>query len=436
MSAPPFSAWELSLAARYLRTKRKSGGVALISIISFLGVMASVALLISTMAIMNGFRTDLLSRILGFNGHVFIDGAAINGPGREAMLARLRAVPGVVQVLPITQDETLALAGQARQGVVVRGLTPEALAASRKVAGHDIFDQTHEEAGRAVTTTPSVEAFGHGDYGGDTVLLGAPLAAALGVAPGDRIDLISPSGGATAFGSAPLRKTYTVGPTFHIGMQAYDQAYVFMPMAQAQLFFGKEGLWDRVEVKVADPDQLDRIKPAIVAAAGPGPVISDWRDQDHALFNALQVEHVAMRLILLLIVLIAALNIISGLVMLVKNKSRDIAILRTMGAGEGAILRIFFVAGSSIGAAGVFAGVILAVLFCTFIGPIQSFLEWATRTKLFAADVYQLDRIPARIDWAEVTFIVLFGLACSCLATLIPSWRASRIDPVEALRYE
>ncbi len=434
MSAPPFSAWELSLAARYLRAKRKEGGVALISIISFLGVMASVALLISTMAIMNGFRSDLLGRILGFNGHVFIGGPALERPDRDTMLARLRAVPGVAQVTPVTENQTLAIAGQSMQGVVVRGITPETLKQIRVIAGRDIFARQDEATHRWIT--PDVSAFGRGDYGGDEILLGRPLADALGVRPGDRIELISPQGGATAFGSAPLRKVYMVGPTFSIGMAAYDQAYVFMPLEQAQLFFGKEGQWDVVEVKAKDPDQLDRIRHALKAAAGDGAVINDWRDQNHALFNALQVEHVAMRLILLLIVAIAALNIISGLVMLVKNKSRDIAILRTMGAGQGAVLRIFFMAGSSIGAAGTLAGVVLAVLFCSFIGQIQAFLEWATHTKLFAADVYQLDHIPARIDWTEVGFIILFGLACSCLATLLPAWNASRIDPVEALRYE
>jgi lipoprotein-releasing system permease protein len=433
-AAPPFSAWELSLAARYLRAKRKEGGVAMISIISFLGVMASVALLISTMAIMNGFRSDLLSRILGFNGHVFIGGPALTRPDRDAMLARLRTVPGVAQVTPVTENQTLAIAGPSMQGVVVRGITPQTLSQIRRIAGRDIFAPVG--ASNRPQVAPDVSGFGRGDYGGDEILLGKPLADTLGVAPGDRVELISPQGGATAFGSAPLRKTYTVGPTFSIGMAAYDQAYVFMPLEQAQLFFGKEGQWDMVEVKVRDPDKLDQIKPAIVQAAGPGAIVNDWRDQNHALFNALQVEHVAMRLILLLIVAIAALNIISGLVMLVKNKSRDIAILRTMGAGQGAVLRIFFLAGSSIGGAGTLAGVVLAVLFCSFIGQIQAFLEWATQTKLFAADVYQLDHIPARIDWAEVGFIILFGLACSCLATLLPAWNASRIDPVEALRYE
>jgi lipoprotein-releasing system permease protein len=434
--APPFAAWELSLAFRYLRAKRREGGVALISIISFLGVTASVALLISTMAIMNGFRADLLSRILGFDGHIFITGAVIERPEREGLVARLRQLPGVVQVSPFTENQTLIVSGAQMQGVVVRGVTPETLAASRTIAGRDIFAETREEGGHKLTTIPDLSGFGRGDYGGDQILLGRPLAEALGVRAGDPVELISPAGGVTAFGSAPIRKTYVVGGVFSIGYAAYDQAYVFMPLAQAQLFFGKETQWDVVEVKVADPDHLDAIKAEVEKLAGPTALVTDWRDRSRSLFGALQVEHVAMRLILLLIVAIAALNIISGLIMLVKNKSRDIAILRTMGAGRGGVLRIFFVAGSSIGVAGTLAGLVVAVLFCTYVAPIQHALEWLTGTKLFPPDVYQLDHIPARIDWLETGFVVVFGLVCSCLATLIPSWQASRLDPVEALRNE
>jgi lipoprotein-releasing system permease protein len=421
VSSHPFSAWELGLAIRYLRAKRKDGGVALISIISFLGVLASVALLICTMAIMNGFRSDLLSRIVGFQSHIYVQGAVIDQPGREAMLTRLRAVPGVVQVAPKVENETLVLAGRETQGAIVRGVTPENLRETRIISKHIVQG--------------SMADFGKGDYGGDTVLLGDRLADALGVAAGDPVTLISPSS-STPFGSTLQQKTYRVGGVFSIGMAEFDLAYIFMPLDQAQLFFGKEGVWDEVDINVVDPDHLDAIKAEVAKIAGPGAVVTDWRDRNRSFFNALQVEHVVMRLILMMIVAIAALNIISGLIMLVKNKGRDIAILRTMGASQGAIMRIFFVAGSSIGVAGTLIGVTLGVLFCTFVGPIQHFLEWLTHTKLFPADVYYLNQIPAKMQWSEVLGIVIFSLACSCLATLAPAWRASRIDPVEALRYE
>jgi lipoprotein-releasing system permease protein len=422
-SARPFSPWEVGLAYRYLRAKRKDGGVALISIISFVGVLASVALLICTMAIMNGFRSDLLTRIMGFQSHIYVKGRVIDGPAREAIVRRLQAIPGVVQVAPRVEAQTLIVSDRnpQGQGAIVRGVTPQTLRETPLVAQH-IGDG-------------SLDGFGRGDYGGDTIVMGGRLADVLGVRAGDQVTLTAPSS-STPFGAAPQQKNYTVGGLFNIGMAEYDQVFVFMPIEQAQLFFGKEGHWDQIDVNVKDPDHLDEIKRQVAIAVGPRAEVTDWRDANRTYFGALQVEHVAMRLILGFIVLIAALNIISGLIMLVKNKTRDVAILRTIGAGQGAVLRIFFMAGSSIGIAGTLLGVTIAVLFCTYIGPIQHTLEWLFHTQLFPADVYFLDHIPAKMEWSEVFWIVLFSIACSCLATLAPAWRASRIDPVEALRYE
>jgi lipoprotein-releasing system permease protein len=396
--------------------------VALISIISFVGIALAVAVLIIVMSVMNGFRKQLSASILGFNGQVYISGPAINGPGRDAMIARLRAVPGVVQAIPVIEAQAGAIGPDSSSGAIVRGMTPADVKASKIIAGN-IKDG-------------SLAGFGDGDYGGDLVLVGARLADSLGVKAGDSVSLISFSGGATPFGTAPRRKTYTVGAIFSVGMSQYDAAYMYMPLAQAQLFFGRDANIDIIEVNLKTPDEIDRIKPAIVSAAGPGAIVTDWRDRNHSFFNALQVEHNVMGLILGLLVLIASLNIISGLVMLVKNKGRDIAILRTMGAGQGSILRIFFMCGALIGVAGTALGLAVGALFCTFIDPIQAVVEKVTGVSVFSPDTYFLSRLPASIQWSEVVGVVIVSLAMSFAATLPPAWRASRIDPVEALRYE
>ncbi|HTK35152.1 MAG TPA: lipoprotein-releasing ABC transporter permease subunit [Caulobacteraceae bacterium] len=421
-TAGPFSAWERSIAARYLRAKRKHGGVALISLISFVGVTLAVAVLIIVMSVMNGFRTELLTRILGFNGHIYVSGPAANGPGREAMIARLRAVPGVVQVVPVVEAQAMVTGPTQITGGIVRGMRPADLAATSIIAGN--------------MRQGSLKGFGEGDYGGDIVLVGARLAETVGVKAGDTLSLISPSAGATVFGAAPRRKSYTVGGVFSVGMSEYDAAFIYMPMEQAQLFFGRDSAIDLIEVNLADPDSLDKLLPAVRNAAGAGALVTDWRDRNHSFFNALQVERTTMRLILMMIVAIAAMNIISGLVMLVKNKSRDIAILRTMGASQMAILRIFFMAGASIGALGTLTGLVLGSLFCIFIDPIQSVVERVTGVSVFSPDTYFLARIPARIEWSEVAIVTLFSLLMSFIWTLPPAWRASRLDPVEALRYE
>jgi lipoprotein-releasing system permease protein len=282
----------------------------------------------------------------------------------------------------------------------------------------------------------TIDGFGQGEYGGDIVLIGERMAQSVGVQVGDAITLISPSGPATAFGSSTREKNYIVGGVFSVGMSQFDEAFVYMPLEQAQLFFGRDTSIDYVEIKLDDPDQAKELKRAVEIAAGPGSLVSDWMDKNHSYFTALQVERKVMRLILFCIVAIATLNIISSLVMLVKNKGKDIAILRTMGAGQGSILRIFLMAGASIGVAGTLCGLALGALFCTYITPIQNFVEWATGTAVFSADVYMLSHIPAKIDWTEVAGIVGASALMSILATLPPAWRASRLDPVEALRYE
>jgi lipoprotein-releasing system permease protein len=410
------------LATRYLRAKRSEGGVGLITIISFAGVTLAVAILIIVMSVMNGFRAELLGKILGFNGHVFVTGAVLDGEVRRPAVERILRVPSVTQAIPVIEAQAIAMGPSQITGAIVRGLSPADLRATRIVAGN--------------ITKGSLRDFGQGPYGGDVVVVGARLAEQLGVRPGENITLISPSGGATAFGGTPLQKTYVVGATFTAGMSQYDQAYIFMPLDQAQLFFGRENTVDAIEVRVTDPDKAEGLKAAVSRAAGPTALVADWTQRDSSYWGALKVERNVMRLILMMLVVIAAMNIISGLVMLVKNKGRDIAILRTIGAGQGAILRIFFMAGAAIGAAGTLAGLAVGVLVSVYIDPIQSFVEWATGQQVFASDVYFLSRLPAKVDWLEVAIIVAFSLAMSMIWTLPPAWRASRLDPVEALRYE
>jgi lipoprotein-releasing system permease protein len=272
--------------------------------------------------------------------------------------------------------------------------------------------------------------------GGDSVIVGARLAERMRIVPGGKITLIAPRGNVTPFGVTPRVKSYTVAGTFRIGMSEYDQTFVFMPLQEAQLYFNMGTNVSGLEVMVQDPDRVNGMIEPIARAAGPFARIISWQDMNSSLFSALEVERNVMFLILTMIILVAALNIVSGLIMLVKDKSPDIAILRTMGAARGAVMRVFLIAGASIGVFGTLAGFIIGVVFCLNIESIRQALSALTGTQLFNPEIYFLSRMPAEMDPGEVISVVMMALALSFLATLYPSWRAARLDPVEALRYE
>jgi lipoprotein-releasing system permease protein len=414
-----FGTFERTLAWRYVRTKREHGGVTLVASISFIGIAMAVAVLIIVMSVMNGFRAELLNRIIGLNGHVYVSSQSIVGQGAiDVMAKRLAAVPTVTHVSPIIEGQVLAAANGQARGAIVRALRPQDLKALTIVSAH--------------LTDGVLQGFGRPDG----VVLGDRLAERLGVRVGDAVTLVAPNGAVTPFGVAPRRKTYVVAATFNIGMADYDEAFVFMPLGEGQAFFNQYDRVDRFELRTTNPDDLSSALAGARRVAGAGAAVQAWTDMDPSFFNALQVERSAMRLILLLIVAIAAMNIISGLVMLVKNKGRDIAILRTMGASRAAILRIFLMIGTGIGLAGAAFGLVAGVVFCLNIAAIQDFITTTFGVNVFSPDVYFLSHIPAKIDWSEVIHVVLWAGGMAMVATLPPALRASRLDPVEALRYE
>jgi lipoprotein-releasing system permease protein len=416
-----FSAFERFVAMRYLRARRQEGFISVISWFSLIGIALGVATLIVVMSVMNGFRQELFQRVIGLNGHLNVYAMQGTLEDYQSIVDKVLKVPDVTGAAPVVEGQALITSNGTASGAFVRGLTADAIRNRPTLADHII-------QGELAT------------FGGANIAIGVRMAQRLGLRVGDTLTLISPVSQSTVFGAAPRMRGYTVSAIFDVGMFEYDNNFIFMPLNSAQLFFTTGKGVTAVEVFVRDPQHMQGARGDIVSAIGASPIqpirLLDWQQNNSSFFTALQVERNVMFLILTMIILVAAFNIISGLIMLVKDKGRDIAILRTMGATRGMIMRIFFLNGSFIGLAGTSVGLALGLLIAKNIEGIRQIVQALTHTDPFAADVYFLTKMPSVVDGHDVVHVVVMSLTLSFLATLYPAWRAAKLDPVEALRYE
>ncbi len=413
-----FSAFEWMVAMRYLRARRQEGFISVIAWFSLLGIALGVATLIIVMAVMNGFRQELLTRILGLNGHLGVYGAGTSLTEFDALVGKARSLDGVIEVTPLIEGQVMASANGVSRGAVVRGIRAQDLTRREIVANNLV--------------TGTLDGFG----GQDGLVIGHRLAQRMGLQAGGKLTLISPKGQVTAFGTIPRLRAYRIAATFEVGMFEYDSSFVFMPMEAAQIYFDMPGAVTNLEIFIQDPDRTQELKRGIAEVLGTDLRLHDWQQANANFFNAIQVERNVMFLILTMIILVAAFNIVSSLIMLVKDKTKDIAILRTMGATRGMVMRIFLLSGASIGVIGTIAGVGLGLAFAANIESIRQGIQGLTGNDLFAAEIYFLSQLPADVDAMEVVSVVLMSLFLSFLATFYPAWRAARTDPAEALRYE
>ncbi len=423
---PPFAAHEWMIAWRYLRARRAEGGVSVMTWISIIGITLAVFALIATLAVRAGFRAEFVRTILGANAHVTIySGGVVDARGRidrslrdyDALAARIAAVPGVTHVAPVVRGQVMISSRSRNAGVEVVGIRSSDLAALPGIVG-------------------GAGSYGDIDRFDEGISIGSGVARALGVSVGDRVRLISPDGVRTPMGVSPRIKAYEVVHVFSAGRYDIDRTRVYMPFAEAQSFFNREGAADELELRVADPEAVDALAPKLQQAAGERLRIWTWRDASGGFLRALDVEDNVMFVILSILVLIATMNIVSGLIMLVKNKGRDIGILRTIGLSEGAVLRVFFICGAFTGLIGTAAGVVLGSLFALYIDPIFSIVNWAMGGGVWDPAIRGIYALPAELRLADVLRAVGLSLGLSFVITIFPARRAARLNPVEALRYE
>lgn len=413
-----YSPFEIMLAIRYLRARKAEGFVSVIAAFSFLGIMLGVATLIIVMSVMNGFRAELVDRILGLNGHlnVYQQGGPLYN--FDDYIASIKNVDGVTSVAPVVEGQVLVSANNNATGAMVRGYTPEYMKMKPLLSSSVIQGKMD-------------------DFNGDVIAIGSGMAERFALTVGDSIILMSPKGKSSPFGTIPRTAQYQIALIFDVGMYEYNAGYIFMPLDTAQRFFQMpENAVSILEVISNDPQKIDKVKAALSVKLDGYAGVYDWRDSNSSFFSALQVERNVMFLILTLIILVAAFNIISSMIMLVKDKGRDIAIMRTMGAFRSSVMKIFILTGASVGIFGTMAGSILGITFAVNIESIRQAIQSLTGTKLFPDEIYFLSKLPAQVDWTEVVIVIGMAVTLSILATLYPAWRASRLDPVEALRYE
>lgn len=413
-----FSKTERMLAFRYLKSRKRTGFVSVIAGFSFLGIMLGVATLIIVMSVMNGFREELMTRVLGINGQLGVYpawGATLDNVAQR--VDAVQKIAGVEQAVPVVDGQVMISSAETSAGVMVRGMKREDFEKRPLLGGN--------------YTGIELTEFTDGQ-----IIVGYRLARKLAVRPGDDVTLVSPKGNRTAFGMLPKLKAYTVLGTFNSGMSEYDGNFIFMPLEEAQKFFGTQEKVSHLEVFTQKDADMSAVVDEAFVAMGDQAQIHDWRYTNQAFFNAIEVERNVMFLILTLIIIVAAFNMISGLIMLVQDKTKDIAVLRTMGMSKGAIQRIFLMSGLTVGVVGTFAGFLLGLAFCHNIDSIKNALESLSGRELFSAEIYFLSRLPAKVDMTEVFVVVGMSLLLSLLATLYPSYKASKTDPVEALRYE
>ena len=411
--------YERMIARRYLLPGKGEGFIFLVAAISLVAVMLGVAALIVVMSVMNGFRAELFDKIIGLNGHAVVQSYGGRLPDWQDVLAEAKRTPGVVSATPLVEQPLMGSYNGRVEGVLVRGMLPQDIAQNKVLQGKVI-------QGALAEVTP----------GSGNVAIGARLAEALGASVGGQISLISPEGPATPFGTVPRIVSYRIAAIFEVGVYDYDKAFVIMPMQDAQTLLLMGDTVSIVELQTTDADKVDQILHPLVVRLKGRAFLSDWRSQNSALFQALEVERVVMFVILSIIILVAVFNILSSLIMLVRAKTRDIAILRTMGASRRALLKVFMTVGVTIGVLGIAAGLILGAVFLYFRQGVVNAIQAISGQNLWDPSVRFLTDLPSKPDPFEVALIVLMALAFSFLATLYPAWKAASTDPVQVLRYE